>query len=550
MPLAGFRADRLQQVTILQSLVLGAGAILNGESPWPYPALLLAGAALLLLALARNMTRLLRLGATLLAGAGLIAYGLSLLPQVCTATGSMAVLGGLGLFLTPLVTVEPSDPAYASAEELSKPLFGLVLLGSAAALLIRQEPLPLMQGWERGLLLLGIGGGLLFLADTFIRLRLDWLNRAVGLAFTLPMASVALAYGNGPIALSWVIWAGAILVGDLRDLAEWRKANDRLLRQQEELRRLNSALSESEERFRIAFQNAPIGMALVDAGGRILEVNPALCQMLGYSAAELTRMDLMAVTHPEDVAADLAQLHRVFEGRMDGYRMEKRYIHKDGRIIWGELRAAVVRDSRGRLRYVLGQVQDVTEQKLHEEQLREMADRDPLTGLHNRRRFQEELHWALALWQRYGTPGAVVVMDLDGFKAINDTLGHHTGDELLRRIGAALLREMRETDLYARLGGDEFACFLAAVTPEEAVAVTQRVQQAVERTCLAADIGPFHVTVSAGIAMLPEHGSYLDDLLIRADMAMYQAKREGKNRICLFGPNAEAVFPPRAGIEP
>ncbi len=317
-------------------------------------------------------------------------------------------------------------------------------------------------------------------------------------------------------------------------LADLQRTNQELLQRQAELESLNEALEESRERFRIAFANAPIGMALVGADGRVLEVNPALAQLLGYSADAVQGMEIADFTYPDDLRADLDQLQEMVAGDLHRYEMEKRFVHRSGRIIYGLMSASAVRDGRGQMRYVIGQVLDITERKRMELELQERADRDFLTGLHNRRRFMEDLDWAIALWKRYGTSGALMMIDLDGFKQVNDRLGHQAGDELLKRVATTLMSELRSADLYGRLGGDEFVCFLPAVGADQAMDAASRLLSAISAATRSVD--GIVVTGSAGIAMLPEHGYTSVELLHHADLAMYQAKALGKNQAFLYHP--------------
>lgn len=542
MSFAGFRADRLNGVALLQALAFGLGHLLFGWTGWALPAALLVGASLLVLLRLEHLPRMGQVLSAAMAGLAFLCLGWILLQSGLPVTAAMIGLLALGLAAAPLLTAERSSPTYANAHEISGPVFGLVMAGTAGALLLSAHELPVLGLLTVPVAVNGLLGGALYLLDPFVRLRKPVLLRTAGLAYTLPLSAAALAMGSYPLAVAWLVWAGALLVGDVRALSEWRLANDQLQKQQERYQALNAALSESEERFRIAFQNAPIGMAVVNTDGRIYQVNPSVCEMLGYTKAELTALGFQEVTHPHDREQNVRLFRGLLSGEIDRYRIEKRYLHKHGRFIWADVQASVVRDHEGAPLYILGQLQDLTERMQFEAQLQELADRDALTGLYNRRRFYEGLEWVVALWKRYGSTGAVVLIDLDGFKSVNDSLGHHIGDELLRRVAAVLITEMRSTDLYGRLGGDEFAFFLSAVGPQEAMAVAERVLKAIERVTNSGEFRSVRVMGSAGVAMLPEHGTDIQDLMIRADMAMYQAKRSGKNQAVMYGPEATAVF--------
>jgi diguanylate cyclase (GGDEF)-like protein len=210
-------------------------------------------------------------------------------------------------------------------------------------------------------------------------------------------------------------------------------------------------------------------------------------------------------------------------------------MHEDGHIVWTLVTAAAVIGDDGRPAYGIAQVVDITERKRFEGQLQYLADHDALTGLFNRRRFEEELERVLAAAERYGRQGAVLVLDLDGFKYVNDTLGHPVGDELIARLAGTLRAELRETDVIARLGGDEFGVILPQATEAEASAVAAKLLRAVERDGIVADQSRHaRVTASAGLAAFDgTDGVSPEELLVDADIAMYDAKEGGRNRSSL-----------------
>ena len=154
----------------------------------------------------------------------------------------------------------------------------------------------------------------------------------------------------------------------------------------------------------------------------------------------------------------------MLEGEVSSHRAERRYLHASGSAVWVAINSTLVRDADGKPLHFLSQMQDVTERRRHEAELRHMADHDPLTGLLNRRSFERELERHVAYVERYGPRGAAIVLDLDHFKTINDTLGHSAGDELIVRVAHALRSRLRESDVLARLGGDEFAILLPEAT--------------------------------------------------------------------------------------
>jgi diguanylate cyclase (GGDEF)-like protein len=191
----------------------------------------------------------------------------------------------------------------------------------------------------------------------------------------------------------------------------------------------------------------------------------------------------------------------------------------------------MIRDDAGKPVHALAQVLDITERRGYEEHLKHMADHDPLTGLPNRRAFEAALDAHLARCRRYGASGALLVLDLDGFKRVNDAGGHAVGDELLIGCANALSRRIRETDVIARLGGDEFAILLPAEDRGEAETVAQALIDTVrEHTARSGAAAAGGVTASLGITMFGDAELTAGEMLVDADLAMYAAKDAGKNR--------------------
>ncbi|HYF95196.1 MAG TPA: EAL domain-containing protein [Symbiobacteriaceae bacterium] len=296
----------------------------------------------------------------------------------------------------------------------------------------------------------------------------------------------------------------------------------------------------SEEQFRFAFEGAPIGMGLTNMQGVMLQVNQALCNMLGYSAEEICTLGIAGLTYPDDlkVAVPIDLVHD--SGRL--YQVEKRYLHKDGHIVWGLLSISLISDSAGRPVYFISHIQDITERKSYERQLMHLASYDPLTDLFNRRRFQAELEQQMQQVARLGGRGALMFIDLDQFKYINDTLGHAAGDEFLRSVANILRHQVRRGhDTAARLGGDEFAVIMPGVGVAEASTMANRVLASLRQHVQVLSGQSVTTTASIGIALYPDHGVTAEDLLARADFAMYQAKERGRNRVYVFCPGSDAI---------
>lgn len=291
-----------------------------------------------------------------------------------------------------------------------------------------------------------------------------------------------------------------------------------------------------EGRFRRAFEDSASGMALIEGrgegAGHFLEVNRALARISGYPAERLLAMSYRELLHPDEAQEVAVALAELVSGRRTTLHTERRLVAADGETRWIALSASVLRDERGGTINVVAQAQDVTERKRAERELRYLADHDPLTGLFNRRRFELELELELSRAARYGPGGAILVLDLDGFKLVNDSRGHAAGDELLVEVAAALRRRLRDTDVVARLGGDEFGVIVPHADEERAKRVAEDLRAAVREL----GIG---VSVSVGIRSYdgsdepPAGGSAVAD----ADAAMYAAKREGRDRARLAGAN-------------
>jgi len=296
-----------------------------------------------------------------------------------------------------------------------------------------------------------------------------------------------------------------------------------------ERRAQQQALQEANERFARAFDNAPIGMALVGLDGSWLQVNPALCAMVGYSADEMLARRFQDITHPDDLDADVARVHAALAAGSTSYQAEKRYIHADGRIVHVHLAASVVSADDGSPVHLLCHVQDVSERHALEERLRALAERDDLTGLMNRRRFEQELAHQIERCARSGERAVLGLIDLDHFKQVNDTHGHAAGDEVLRAVGLAMGERVRASDVLARLGGDEFALILAGTDGPAAVTAASDLAAAVR-----ARVGGSGV--SASIGLTPLLGTDRPEVALRrADAAMYAVKESRRGGIHLTG---------------
>jgi len=305
------------------------------------------------------------------------------------------------------------------------------------------------------------------------------------------------------------------------------------------LRAEHQRLVASEESFRTAFEGAPDGMSLIGLDGsdrgRFLRVNAAMCELLGYREEELLSLGFADVTHPEDRQRDLDAMQAALAGSTEPYLAEKRYLTADGQTVSVALRTPVVRDESGGPLFAISQARDVTALHARTIELTRQARHDPLTGLANRLVLRERLAAIASGARRGDVRGALLFCDLDGFKAVNDDLGHAAGDRVLTTVAGRLAAEVRAADLVARLGGDEFVVVAEATGPEEAAALAQRIAAAVAAPV---QVGAGHVcvTVSTGIVVFGDAPVDGDALVDAADTAMYAAKSQGVGRHAFAAP--------------
>jgi diguanylate cyclase (GGDEF)-like protein/PAS domain S-box-containing protein len=302
--------------------------------------------------------------------------------------------------------------------------------------------------------------------------------------------------------------------------------------------RLHRELLAARQRFAVAFENATVGMLIsrLAADGNASEVlscNPAFAEMLGYERAEVVGQAGIGLTHPDDLDARNRLIDDARAGRRTSHEIRMR--RRDGQYVWTLVAPAMIQNADGDTEMVV-QALDIAERKHFEGQLRHLADHDALTGLYSRRRFGEEIARALARVRRYGGHSCLLLIDLDGFKYVNDAFGHSAGDEVLIRIGSALGHTLRELDVVGRIGGDEFAIILGdtdvggALTAAAKLISTVRAHGTVVR-----DGRRAQVTASVGLTAIdPGASPDAEDLLVEADIAMYEAKEAGKDQVAVY----------------
>ena len=287
----------------------------------------------------------------------------------------------------------------------------------------------------------------------------------------------------------------------------------------------------AETRFAIVFEQSELGAVIADLDGIPTLVNTAMCQILGRSRAELIGRRWVDFMHPGEVPLGQAVLTRMDPDR-DAYTDERRYIHKDGGIVWVSSHVALVRDEAGVPQYYSAQLQDITERKKLEAELMHAAQHDLLTGLPNRSRLVGRLEQAMSDRTSTDIGRSVILLDIDQFKFVNDSFGHTIGDDLLRLAASRIVAGARPGDMVARLGGDEFVVVCDEASEDEVRDVASRILDSLSQPWKAGELEMI-VTASVGIAVARD-GSSAESLLRDSDTAMYTAKERGRGTIALF----------------
>ena len=303
-------------------------------------------------------------------------------------------------------------------------------------------------------------------------------------------------------------------------------------------------LADPAELFQSAFDNAPIGMALSAIDGRFLAVNRALCELTRRSQRQLLTLTFQDISHPDDVLGTVRDARRMLTGEQSEHENEKRYLRPDGSIVWGLLRAVLVRDGHGEPLHFISHVVDITERKRAEDEvltstrrLHHLAQRDPLTGLRNHRDFRESLETEIERAARYDRRLSIAIVDIDEFSRINAEGGRSHADAMLRSIAGVIEQVSRRPDLAARIGADEFGLILPETDASGASRAAQRV---IERT---AELYDLEVGLSFGVASLSPDVATVEAMMWGAERALLASKplpgpRPAHAR---FGPRAEAT---------
>jgi diguanylate cyclase (GGDEF)-like protein/PAS domain S-box-containing protein len=321
---------------------------------------------------------------------------------------------------------------------------------------------------------------------------------------------------------------------------EGRRVLNVFFRDVTEQKQAEEALDEAEERFRRAFSDSAIGMAIASPEGRWIAFNTALGELTGYPSEKLLGMRFGQITHPEDSRDDPELFGELVSGKRDVLQTERRFIHADGHPLWVGLTVSAIRDEHGRTLYLVAQMQDITERRGAAARLEHQALHDPLTGLPNRTLFDDRAQLARERLRRGGEPFAVMFVDLDRFKQVNDSRGHEFGDRVLVAAGRRLVGLLRGTDTAARFGGDEFTLLCEGVDEPGARHIGGRIVEAFAEPF--GDAGDeVHLTVSVGMCVVKDPGDDLKRVMRHADAAMYAAKSHGRARWALYRPEPAAA---------
>lgn len=323
-----------------------------------------------------------------------------------------------------------------------------------------------------------------------------------------------------------------------------------------ELKRTEQALRKSEERLRLVLLGSNDAPWDWDLQNQSVYYSPRWWQMSGLEVEEQPSTIALwdSLLHPDDKQRVDASLMRTLSSSVQSFELEFRLRHKDGHYVPMLSRGFILRGDDGKALRVSGTNTDLSERKLAEERIHQLAYFDALTELPNRHLLMEQLRKALLGCARNQSQGALLFIDLDNFKALNDTLGHDMGDHLLQQVAQRLRDSVREVDTVARLGGDEFVVMLEDLSEEsqetalQAEMVGQKILTELNRPYSLKE-RPYRSTPSIGIALFDQHTAGLEELLKQADVAMYQAKAEGRNTLRFFDPSMQASVDLRVALE-
>jgi len=328
----------------------------------------------------------------------------------------------------------------------------------------------------------------------------------------------AVDFALSPLTLDGVRWT----VGSIRDNSVQRAAEQ--------------ARFEAEQHFRLAFEDNMAPMVFTDLEDRIISANDAFCAMMGRTRSELIGFDSKPFTYPDDVGITEAKHESFLHDEIHQVRYIKRYLHKDGRMIVVEVSKSPARDKTGKTLYFIISERDITEERMLTAQLSHQALHDPLTGLANRALLDNRLELAHSRIVRQGGHGALLLLDLDDFKGVNDTYGHLVGDQLLAAVARRLEGVARTTDTLSRFGGDEFLYLAEGISgADEAEMIAERFLRSLDEPFVIGNLS-LEQRASLGVVVWDATTAELLNVVRDADVALYEAKRLGKGRQFVYVP--------------
>jgi diguanylate cyclase (GGDEF)-like protein/PAS domain S-box-containing protein len=339
----------------------------------------------------------------------------------------------------------------------------------------------------------------------------------------------------GPVFLLSIIGGVLLLYWQVSPLVH------KLVLSEKDAQLTNKLLKESENRFRSAFDYSSIGIGLLAFDGKWLKVNSAMCDMLEFAEEEFLQMNFQSLMHADDLLEIPRFLLALQQNNITNAQMEKRLVSKSGGVKWARINVSLVCDELHKPVYFILQIQDIEKQRSAEEQLRHMAFHDALTGLDNRLQIDKNLDRALEYAQLNEKYFALIYLDLDHFKVVNDSLGHESGDKLLMTVAQRLKSVLRHSDKIGRLGGDEFIIVIEDfLNPDIITDIVQKIHVSLEVPIILRGKEVL-VTTSIGISIYPIDGADVATLMLNADTALYRAKEKGRNNFQFFAESYSVI---------
>ena len=313
-----------------------------------------------------------------------------------------------------------------------------------------------------------------------------------------------------------------------------------MLKEQDDhrLQAINKELISREALLKNILDTSSVSVFLVDHDGMIKLVNQRMSEMFSTTIENLVGSHYLDYVSPDDRDVAQKRIAALLNNTLPLLELEREYVRKDGTTFWGLLTCSRMYDAKSESYQLVAVIADITKRKLAEARIQEMAQHDVLTGLPNRALFSDRTQQALAIAHREKMRPALLFLDLDGFKLVNDTFGHAIGDLLLKEVANRVLRCVRQSDTVGRIGGDEFVILLMGMeTERSALAVAEKIRGEI-RSPYGIEGLRLSISSSIGISIYPDHGTTEIELARRADEAMYEAKRLGRDRICMAEPHA------------